>query len=71
MCSVAMSSSLEEGGVMCFRPTMEQFRDFSSFVSFMEEQGAHKYGIAKVRPPALDKREGRYSALASLLMFCL
>ena len=37
-----------DGGVMCFSPTMEEFRDFSGFVHYMEEQGAHKYGVAKV-----------------------
>ncbi len=37
-----------EGGIMVFEPTMEQFKDFSKFISYMEEQGAHNYGIAKV-----------------------
>ena len=27
---------------------MDEFRDFSAFVAYMEDQGAHKYGIAKV-----------------------
>lgn len=44
-----MSWTTEPGGVMCFSPTMEQFRDFSAFITYMEDQGAHKYGIAKVR----------------------
>ena len=39
----------EEGGVMCFTPTMEEFRDFPRFIEYMEEQGAHKCGVAKVR----------------------
>ena len=38
----------EEGGVMCFTPTMDEFRDFNKYVAFMEEQGAHRCGIAKV-----------------------
>ena len=33
---------------MVFEPTMEQFKDFSKYISYMEEQGAHNYGIAKV-----------------------
>jgi hypothetical protein len=37
-----------DGGVMCFSPKMEEFRDFSGFIRYMEEQGAHKYGVAKV-----------------------
>lgn len=38
----------EEGGVMCFTPTMDEFRDFNKYVAYMEEQGAHKCGVAKV-----------------------
>ena len=33
---------------MCFSPTREEFNDFSAFVKYMEDQGAHKYGVAKV-----------------------
>ena len=33
---------------MCFSPTMKEFQDFSGFVEYMESQGAHKYGVAKV-----------------------
>ena len=35
--------------MMCFTPTMEEFRDFPRFIEYMEEQGAHKCGVAKVR----------------------
>ncbi len=37
-----------EGGIMVFEPTMEQFKDFPKFISYMEDQGAHNYGVAKV-----------------------
>ena len=37
-----------DSGVMCFHPTMEEFRDFSGLVKYMETQGAQKYGVAKV-----------------------
>ncbi|XP_019855571.1 PREDICTED: lysine-specific demethylase 4A-like [Amphimedon queenslandica] len=40
-----------EGGIMVFTPSMEEFRDFSSFVAYMESQGAHNHGIAKIIPP--------------------
>ena len=43
-----MAWRLEEGGVMCFTPTMEQFRDFNKFIEYIEQQGAHKCGVAKV-----------------------
>ena len=37
-----------DGGVMCFSPQMDEFRNFSQFVRYMEDQGAQKYGVAKV-----------------------
>ena len=40
-----------DSGVMCFYPTKEEFRDFSGVVKYMETQGAHKYGVAKVSNP--------------------
>ena len=36
---------------MVFRPTMEQFKDFPRFISYMESQGAQKKGLTKVIPP--------------------
>ena len=35
-------------GIMVFYPTMEEFRDFYKFVTYMESQGAHEMGVAKV-----------------------
>lgn len=37
--------------VMTFRPTIDEFSNFSKYVAFMETMGAHKAGIAKVVPP--------------------
>ena len=37
-----------EGGVMVFSPTYEEFQDFPAFIAYMEEQGAHHCGLAKV-----------------------
>lgn len=37
--------------IMVFRPTMEEFKDFNKYVAYMESQGAHKAGLAKVIPP--------------------
>ena len=37
-----------EGGVMVFTPTIEEFRDFPRFISYMEDNGAQRYGAAKV-----------------------
>lgn len=35
--------------IMTFRPSLEEFRDFGRFIAFMESQGAHRAGLAKVR----------------------
>ncbi|EFN86038.1 uncharacterized protein LOC105181802 [Harpegnathos saltator] len=37
--------------IQVFRPTYEEFKDFSKYVEYMESQGAHKAGLAKVIPP--------------------
>lgn len=37
---------------MVFRPTWDEFKNFSKYVQHMESKGAHKAGLAKVIPPA-------------------
>ncbi|PIK35030.1 putative lysine-specific demethylase 4C, partial [Apostichopus japonicus] len=37
--------------IMVFRPTMEDMKDFSGYISYMESKGAHLAGVAKVIPP--------------------
>ncbi|EEB12131.1 jumonji domain containing protein, putative [Pediculus humanus corporis] len=37
--------------IMVFRPTYEEFKDFKEYIQYMESQGAHKAGLAKVVPP--------------------
>lgn len=37
--------------IMTFRPTMEEFKDFNKYVAYIESQGAHRAGLAKVIPP--------------------
>lgn len=37
--------------IQVFRPTYDEFKDFSKYVLYMESQGAHKAGLAKVIPP--------------------
>lgn len=34
---------------MVFRPTWDEFKDFPSYVQYMESRGAHKAGLAKVK----------------------
>ncbi|VDI80258.1 ATP-binding cassette, subfamily C (CFTR/MRP), member 10 [Mytilus galloprovincialis] len=38
--------------IMVFRPTMEEFKDFAKYITYIESQGAQKAGIAKIIPPA-------------------
>lgn len=50
-----MVNNNSKGGVpriMVFRPTYEEFKDFTKYVEYMESQGAHKAGLAKVIPPS-------------------
>ncbi|XP_019740431.1 lysine-specific demethylase 4A isoform X2 [Hippocampus comes] len=37
--------------IMTFTPSMEDFRDFRRYVAYMESQGAHRAGMAKVIAP--------------------
>lgn len=34
--------------IMVFHPTIEEFKNFSQYVEYMESKGAHKAGIVKV-----------------------
>lgn len=36
---------------MVFRPTWEEFKDFNTYIKYIESQGAHKAGLAKVNHP--------------------
>lgn len=37
--------------IMVFRPTLEEMKDFSKYIEYMESKGAHKAGLAKIIPP--------------------
>ena len=34
--------------IMVFRPTMEEFKDFTRYIEYIETLGAHRAGLAKV-----------------------
>lgn len=38
----------ESNKIMVFRPTFDEFKDFSAYIRKMEEMGAHRAGVAKV-----------------------
>ena len=35
--------------IMTFRPTMDEFKDFSRYIEYIEENGGHRAGVCKVR----------------------
>uniref|UniRef100_A0A1Q3F818 [histone H3]-trimethyl-L-lysine(9) demethylase n=1 Tax=Culex tarsalis TaxID=7177 RepID=A0A1Q3F818_CULTA len=37
--------------IQVFRPTWEEFKDFAKYIQYIESQGAHKAGLAKIIPP--------------------
>ena len=37
--------------IQVFHPTMEEMADFAKYIEFMESQGAHLAGLAKIIPP--------------------
>lgn len=41
-------ASLEGNKIMVFRPTLDEFKNFSAYIRKMEEMGAHRAGVAKV-----------------------
>lgn len=45
------SESAPPPTIMVFRPTWDEFKDFTKYVEYMESQGAHKAGLAKVSSP--------------------
>uniref|UniRef100_A0AAV2L1J2 JmjN domain-containing protein n=1 Tax=Knipowitschia caucasica TaxID=637954 RepID=A0AAV2L1J2_KNICA len=54
--------------VLTFYPTKEEFRDFSRYVAYMESQGAHQAGIAKVIPPKGWKPRKTYDDIDDLVI---
>jgi len=48
-----MAPVLDDYQPMTFRPTIEELTSVVDYVSYMERQGAHKAGIAKIIPPKL------------------
>uniref|UniRef100_A0A673H7M9 [histone H3]-trimethyl-L-lysine(9) demethylase n=1 Tax=Sinocyclocheilus rhinocerous TaxID=307959 RepID=A0A673H7M9_9TELE len=46
--SVSQSSQSPATRIMTFHPTREEFKDFNRYIVYMESQGAHRAGMAKV-----------------------
>ncbi|XP_028989479.1 lysine-specific demethylase 4C isoform X2 [Betta splendens] len=54
--------------IMTFRPTMEEFMDFNQYLVYMESQGAHRAGLAKVIPPKGWKPRRTYDDIDDLMI---
>ncbi|KAM8795010.1 lysine-specific demethylase 4B [Eudromia elegans] len=54
--------------IMTFRPTLEEFRDFGKYVAFIESQGAHRAGLAKVIPPKEWKPRKTYDDIDDMVI---
>lgn len=47
---MSVEDTLTTGGIMVFRPSEEEFKNFNQYIKYIEECGAHKIGLAKVLP---------------------
>ncbi|XP_021490815.2 lysine-specific demethylase 4D [Meriones unguiculatus] len=54
--------------IMIFRPTKEEFNDFDKYIAYMESQGAHRAGLAKVIPPKEWRARQSYEDVSDLLI---
>ncbi|XP_061775815.1 lysine-specific demethylase 4A isoform X2 [Nerophis ophidion] len=68
MASDAVPQNHGSKGIMTFYPTFEEFQNFSRYVAYMESQGAHKAGLAKVVPPKEWKPRQSYDDIDNLII---
>ncbi|KAK2500047.1 hypothetical protein MC885_002620 [Smutsia gigantea] len=54
--------------IMTFYPTLEEFNDFDTYISYMESQGAHRAGVAKVIPPKEWQARKTYDGISDILI---
>lgn len=54
--------------IMTFTPSKEEFKDFSRYIAYMESQGSHKAGMAKVIPPKGWKPRRTYDDIDDLVI---
>ncbi|KAG2463510.1 KDM4B demethylase, partial [Polypterus senegalus] len=54
--------------ILTFRPTMEEFKDFKKYMAYIESQGAHRAGLAKVIPPPEWKPRKTYDSIDEMVI---
>ncbi|KAL0629966.1 Lysine-specific demethylase 4D [Plecturocebus cupreus] len=54
--------------IMIFYPTKEEFNDFDKYIAYMESQGAHRAGLAKIIPPKEWKARETYDNISEILI---
>lgn len=54
--------------IMTFTPSKKEFKDFSRYIAYMESQGAHQAGMAKVIPPKGWKPRRTYDDIDDLVI---
>uniref|UniRef100_A0A8C6VD67 [histone H3]-trimethyl-L-lysine(9) demethylase n=1 Tax=Naja naja TaxID=35670 RepID=A0A8C6VD67_NAJNA len=54
--------------IMTFHPTLEEFHDFGKYIAYIESQGAHRAGLAKVIPPKEWKPRKSYDDIDSMVI---
>ncbi|XP_030073364.1 lysine-specific demethylase 4B isoform X2 [Microcaecilia unicolor] len=54
--------------IMTFRPTLEEFQDFGKYMAYIESQGAHRAGLAKVIPPKEWKPRKTYDDIDNMVI---
>uniref|UniRef100_A0A8C0X2C2 JmjN domain-containing protein n=1 Tax=Castor canadensis TaxID=51338 RepID=A0A8C0X2C2_CASCN len=54
--------------IMTFQPTLEEFSNFNKYIAYMESQGAHRAGLAKVIPPKGWRARQSYDNISDMLI---
>ncbi|XP_074544517.1 lysine-specific demethylase 4A isoform X2 [Halichoeres trimaculatus] len=68
MASDASSPNHGSKGIMTFYPTAEEFKNFTRYIAYIESQGAHKAGLAKIVPPKEWKPRSSYDNIDDLVI---
>ncbi|XP_051996855.1 lysine-specific demethylase 4A-like isoform X2 [Xyrauchen texanus] len=66
--SASQSSQIPGARIMTFHPTKDEFKDFNRYIAYVESQGAHRAGIAKVVPPKDWKPRHTYDDIDDLVI---